>query len=101
MNWIDVEEKLPEDYEEVLCLSVKFGDPKRNLSSHQVILSRENNCWASDVDEDYERNPDYHYITHWMPLPETPENTNIFQRFPLHWRYIFYMTAGVLLGMLL
>lgn len=74
MNWINVKDRLPdEDDGDVLCWSVKFGDESRSASSHHIILWHHEGKWRTDSDEDYENNADYHWITHWMPLPESPK----------------------------
>ena len=73
MNWINVKDSLPNENDgDVLCWSVKFGDESRSVSSHYVILWYYNGKWRGDSDEDYENNADYHWITHWTPLPEPP-----------------------------
>lgn len=77
MNWINVKDRLPnEDDGDVLCWSVKFGDESRSASSHHIILCYNEGKWVTDLDIDYETNPDYHWITHWMLLPEPPTTKN-------------------------
>ena len=75
-QWIDVKDRLPteeeSEYDSFLCWSVKFGDEKRSLSSHAIILDFGTGKWRNDGWRDYELNADYHRITHWIPLPEPP-----------------------------
>jgi hypothetical protein len=79
MKWISTEDRLPtkEEAEEYsfLCWSVKFGEEKRSLSSHPVILDFDvdTNMWLDDFCKDYESNPDYHLITKWLIINE-PES---------------------------
>jgi hypothetical protein len=51
--------------------------------------------WQEAQDELSELNPDYDYIN---PNPYKP---NWFERLPLHWRYIYHMAGGILIGYLL
>lgn len=82
-NWINVKKKLPSKYTNVLC----------NIRNHkndniQIVLSRENkthdgiDCWLANFAfkstcENYEIEfpeiPDI-FVTHWMPLPEPPND---------------------------
>ncbi len=72
MDWINIKDKLPEDpNEEHLCISTKFGDIGKG-SSCFVILNYEDGVWLDDNGRDYENNPDYHWITYWLEIPEIP-----------------------------
>lgn len=73
MEWISVKDRLPTNEDgDVLCWSVKFGDEKRSLSGHHIILWWNGKFWEEDSGRNYENNPDYHCITHWQPLSEPP-----------------------------
>ena len=59
-KWISVKERLPEPFEEVLVW-VDFGDSSFNSMkiAHRGLYG----SWNA-----YDK-----FITHWMPLPESPE----------------------------
>ena len=57
-EWIPVEEKPPEINQMVLVFQ-DYGDHNRYLVTK----------WTTEVNNFYEMNS----ITHWMPLPEPPE----------------------------
>lgn len=69
MNWIDVNESLPEDYEEVLYFAVNEMGNKEILTGHRekgiwthcclFYCTVKLNCLVK--------------VTHWMPLPEYPK----------------------------
>lgn len=75
-KWISVEDRLPKEdkynlSDEVLCLTSKFGR-RGNLECYQ-LLSTENGIWYDKLDRKFEDNPDFWYVTHWMPLPQPPK----------------------------
>lgn len=76
MKWISVKDRLPElvndgESEDVICLSYKFGDLKRE--PQVMVMWRDNDKWASWDFQDYDmENCNYHVITHWMPIPHFP-----------------------------
>ena len=59
-EWFSVKEKLPEPYVDVLTYRAKNGyfEVAHRLKSRWWCESRRN------------------HVTHWMPLPEPPENEN-------------------------
>jgi len=70
MNWISVEEKLPEDFQEVLYFAVtNEGNSREIMTGH-----RENGEWLhccmfySSARLNHECK-----VTHWMELPEYPK----------------------------
>lgn len=76
-EWIHVKKETPSiDEGSVLCWSVKFGDEKRSNSSHSIILWWNGKFWEDDSGRNYENNPNYHSITHWMKLPNPPHNNH-------------------------
>lgn len=58
MEWISVDERLPDMGEYVLAVSPH---------SHELLIVRRNRHGYVDY------KIDYHEITHWMPLPEPPK----------------------------
>ena len=61
MEWISVDERLPENDESVLGCAVGCDDGID-------ICSCENGVWRDNHCNPYTEYP----ITHWMPLPEPP-----------------------------
>ena len=66
MEWISVKDKLPEIEEYVIAYSPTFEDSIFAKLEYENNLSQNTNwtCngWASI------------YVTHWMPLPNSPNN---------------------------
>jgi hypothetical protein len=60
-KWIPVTEKLPNAGERVLCYC------RANI--YEVMKMRTNGDWVHDINHVYMRG----FVTHWMPLPEPPE----------------------------
>ena len=67
-GWISVEDKLPEAGGYVACIA------KRNpFSRFMPMVARiEKNGWANPITEQY-----ISEVTHWMPLPEPPEEGTV------------------------
>lgn len=61
-RWISVEERLPEDYEDVVIIM------RNGASSWYRVAYREYGGWSFGGGR---RAPDE--VTHWMPLPEPPK----------------------------
>ena len=78
MEWISVEERLPKLDEQCLVIWAKFGKKYKELFIGYI--DSETNKWdiitLEGLIEDADNNPDYFFITHWMPLPAPPINTN-------------------------
>lgn len=69
-RWISVEERLPDFYETVLVIA--SGKPKKNIALDHAIMTAvhyESDGWGLDEFPEFET-PE---VTHWMPLPEPPE----------------------------
>lgn len=66
MEWISVEEKMPPPEEQVLCCI-----SNRNDGYQQFVARLCEDHWEGPRDFDiYIQKDD---VTHWMPLPETPD----------------------------
>ena len=61
-RWIPVEERMPEEGKNVLI----FVKCMNNLW-HTEVDWRIGGCWFNNAETDWNK------ITHWMPLPEPPE----------------------------
>ena len=72
-RWIPVSERLPEDEDDgETVLAVVFGKPHKNITLHHAIMTAEyfyQGGWLVNEYPEWE-NPT---VTHWMPLPEPPE----------------------------
>ena len=55
MDWIDVNDEMPSQCEDVLCCVM--GDRNKYFE----VLYYSCGCWSRDVE-----------VTHWMPLPPAP-----------------------------
>jgi hypothetical protein len=73
-QWIPVTERLPEDGIAVLCNTSKFGEIGKGNDCLEILYyDAFLKTWANFDIDDFESNPDYFRITHWMPLPESPK----------------------------
>ena len=63
MEWIKIEEALPKNTDDVLCIIIGWDD----MEFH-VILMYEDDEWFNDGG--YSSGDT---VTHWMPLPITPK----------------------------
>lgn len=80
MEWIKVEDKLPEVTEMVIVFgSFEKGSPK--ISYPAIFVSKYNHFVFHEVT--------LHNITHWMPLPEPPHQPK------LTWQYELKSEPGV------
>ena len=70
-QWIIVTEQLPEDNVDVLVKVASRWHPIRIMKRVNVLGERK---W---VNEDNSTIILEHFITHWMPLPSTPINTEV------------------------
>lgn len=74
--WNDVRNKIPDlidsESEEVLCMTRKFGHDgiKRNTPFGYALLWWNGKTWEDWKTDDFENNPDYWLVTHWMKIPE-------------------------------
>ena len=66
-SWVSVSDRLPEDGEEVLCWirNDAYGDSYATVGHYDTIFK----MWYLDSENAMSR-----YVTHWMPLPEKPED---------------------------
>lgn len=74
MKWISVKDKKPDIDVDVFYYSSKFGKMENGYCSVGYISSEDNYWYDTACDLLLDHNPDYYYISHWMPLPELPKN---------------------------
>lgn len=70
-GWISVKDRLPED-SDILVLVIVNGDPKNNIhliGAYEIASYSKDDGWIIEEYAEWE-NPD---VTHWMPIPEPPE----------------------------
>ena len=83
-GWISVKDRLPEmgehyQSEDVLvCIDYRPDDPDTTKDSYVSIDHVDFNCfgqgWFScERDDPRDGEPSPYFVTHWMPLPEPPE----------------------------
>ena len=67
--WVDVNDRMPNDYEKVLCLC--------QANIYEVLIwDNIQQTWFHDATHSYFKT----FVTHWMPLPEPPKgvtDTNV------------------------
>jgi hypothetical protein len=68
MEWISVKDQLPEIDQKVLVWNIKFPDPEFLDIGYYDPDSCPDTCWRCEEYMSIEP-------THWMPLPEPPEDT--------------------------
>lgn len=66
MEWISVKEKMPENDQRVLVWDTKFREQRILVCNHEY------GCWDTEDGDDIECKFDPQRITHWCPLPESP-----------------------------
>jgi hypothetical protein len=80
-TWISVKDKLPDGEYSVLLVTCKFGNIER-FNQYQLgyyCPFDKKPHWELDdapIGIDFEDNPDYIQVTHWMPLPKLPTVEN-------------------------
>lgn len=65
-RWIPVTERLPEKNGPYLCCWKASADEKKHIA--RIMVWRADTGWMNVWDE-----PMSNYVTHWMPLPQPPE----------------------------
>lgn len=75
MNWISVKDRLPEPHTDILLF---FGSDDMAVASYHPIFKQwgrqTNNVWVIDNGDDISATIELNRPTHWMPLPEPPNN---------------------------
>lgn len=68
--WISVEDRLPEEKIDVLVLDHAIsGEPQIQIATYLRGLKGYNHQWMFNI-KPWQSGPNYHRVTHWMPLPE-------------------------------
>jgi hypothetical protein len=62
MEWINVLDKLPSEYESVIAFGLLYGDTKKSVGE----------CFYAQGEWTPVRRTVISDVTHWMPLPEEP-----------------------------
>lgn len=65
MDWISVEEWLPEDNKAVFVWTL--------YEQAKILYHSKNKWWEYDLDKSWEHS----YVTHWMPLPPSPQESEV------------------------
>ena len=73
-EWISVDDRLPEECEDVLTYSDNVQLKKYEDYSPQYVGFIQNGGWYASCDfYEYNNYMSLEYVTHWMPLPESPK----------------------------
>lgn len=68
MNWINIENELPKELVEVIVFEKgRF----KSLDVFYLAMINEEGLWVETLDDEILKN-----VTHWMPLPEPPNEHN-------------------------
>jgi len=68
MEWISVEDRLPESFDECLVYPV----PNQDMNILSACYNPSKKVWEQDFYNGYEYEDFNPVVTHWMPLPEPP-----------------------------
>lgn len=70
MNWISVDDELPQYQEEVIvfCKKSWFNEGNPTITTASLVYANENVCIWDDLPSNA--------ITYWMPFPTPPEINN-------------------------
>ena len=72
MNWISVQERMPDDGERVLVyIPNAFNNHKVTVRQYHVNYARTELDWWIGGYQNYR--VEHGYVTHWAPLPEPPK----------------------------
>lgn len=77
-KWIGVEDRLPED-PDTNVLVIASGKPRENISlenAYELASYSQDDGWVLEMYPEFEDVK----VTHWMPLPESPEGENTNER---------------------
>lgn len=71
VEWININDRLPEECDWVLISAVDYKNPKLRFVPHVAKLR--NGKWVSQENDNRDiENWFYVKVTHWMPLPDSP-----------------------------
>jgi hypothetical protein len=68
-EWISVKQRLPSDLEDVLICFERGGWFRRRILVGRYFPSKEGGEWTPGLARKFR-------ITHWMPLPKLPKDSN-------------------------
>lgn len=68
-DWISVEERLPEDGDEILVSGYRYNN---KINGRFIMVGQYNKTLNRFIDNSDEEETTIHAPTHWMPLPELP-----------------------------
>ena len=73
-EWIKIEDRIPEDFVDVLCWCVnEFGE---TYEKGEKYFSLDRWCvWTDGRPPSFATDRFYGKVTHWMPLPKPPEES--------------------------
>ena len=69
-EWISVEDRLPEDNEDVLTTQFNYLDESKGR--YFIVGYRKGEHWYDAAKNDDDWNDEMFMPSHWMPLPEPP-----------------------------
>ena len=68
-EWISVDDRLPDEEGDYLCLIVDYLGETR-MEVHKLVKWANCSNWIANMSSFWEK---HNTITHWMPLPEAPK----------------------------
>lgn len=68
MNWINVEDELPKEEGPCLCYD------NHHKQIRVLVFNDFHDCWDQEDGDDYYTDSVGGKVTHWMKLPELPNN---------------------------
>jgi len=67
MEWISVNDRLPDEGEKVLTINLQAKGYHEYRLDYLVDLDNGERIWACRLNNEYDK------VTHWMPLPDSPK----------------------------
>ena len=69
MEWIDVNDRLPENNSDVLVYDSDYNTVYS--ANYNSKYFNQTGFWLNEAGGEYQY--EFEYVTHWMPLPEPPK----------------------------